>query len=63
MKNLPNIFLRSFENVGPDVYLLCSHYGYRQSQGWNCRGAGVEPLPPTPPVHVYRRSFLSETRL
>jgi len=27
-------------------------------QGWNCRGEGVEP-----PVHVYRRSFLSENRL
>jgi len=26
-------------------------------QGWNCRGWGVEP-----PVHVYRRSFLSENR-
>ena len=26
-------------------------------QGENCQGVGVEP-----PVHVYRRSFLSENR-
>ena len=35
-------------------------YSYTILQGWNCLGVGR--IEPPPPVHVYRRSFLSENR-